>query len=77
VEVQVTNESGVFVLRVRDNGRGITDQEQSDRRSLGILGMRERALLAGATFEVTGSVAGGTELIVRVPPKASLQVVTP
>lgn len=77
VEVQVTNESGVFVLRVRDNGRGITDQEQSDRRSLGILGMRERALLVGATFEVTGSVAGGTELIVRVPPRVSSQVVKP
>jgi signal transduction histidine kinase len=75
VTVEVTRESGAFVLRVWDNGRGITDQARSDRRSLGILGMHERAILVGATCEVTRGVARGTQVVVRVPPTASSDVV--
>ena len=46
--------------------RGIRDEERLGARSLGILGMRERAALIGATF-VTGNPAQGTAVTVRIP----------
>jgi signal transduction histidine kinase len=67
VDVWAGVEAGVFTLRVRDNGRGISDEERSAVRSLGILGMRERAALVGATFDITGLPGQGTTITVRVP----------
>jgi signal transduction histidine kinase len=67
VDVRVGIEAGAFVLRVRDNGRGITDEEKSAPRALGIVGMRERAALIDATFEITAAPGLGTEVAVHVP----------
>lgn len=71
VDVWVGVESGVFTLRVRDNGRGISDEERSAVRSLGILGMGERATLVGATFDVIGVPGQGTTITVRVSLRAA------
>jgi PAS domain S-box-containing protein len=67
VHVQIREESGRFVLDVKDNGRGITEDEQLGTRSLGLLGMRERALLVGGDVAIRGSEGKGTNVIVRVP----------
>jgi signal transduction histidine kinase len=67
VDVWSGVESGVFTLRVRDNGRGITDEEQSAVSSIGILGMRERATRVGATFGIAGGPRQGTTITVHVP----------
>jgi signal transduction histidine kinase len=77
VDVSATVESGVFTLRVQDNGRGITDEERSAVRSLGILGMRERAALIGATLDIIGAPGQGTTLIVHVPLPAAARKVRP
>lgn len=50
-------------LRVRDNGAGIGDSPEG----AGIRGMRERALLAGATLAVEPVAEGGTEVRLDVP----------
>ena len=52
-------QSGVFELRISDNGRGITDAEIADTRSIGLLGMRERAALVGGAFEIAGRAGQG------------------
>src|SRR5439155_19496489 len=54
VQVTLDERPRVFELRIQDNGTGITDAQIHDARSIGLLGMRERATLVGATFEVTG-----------------------
>ena len=77
VDVSATVESGVFTLRVQDNGRGITDEERSAVRSLGILGMRERATLIGATLDIIGAPGQGTTLILQVPGPAAARKVRP
>lgn len=77
VDVWAGVESGVFTLRVRDNGRGITEEERLAVRSLGILGMRERAALAGAMFEITGQPGKGSTITVRVPLAATPHEATP
>jgi len=67
VRVQIRQQDGCFVLEVDDNGRGITDEESRGARSLGLLGMRERALLVGGEIVVRGAEGKGTNVVVRVP----------
>ena len=67
VTVTIQEEDGHFVFEVRDDGRGITDAEKLNRRSLGLTGMRERVYLAGGTIEIAGAPGIGTVLTVRVP----------
>jgi len=54
-------------LSVVDDGRGITEAEKQNTESLGLLGMKERALLVGGEVSVTGSSEKGTTVVVTVP----------
>lgn len=58
-----------LVLTIRDNGRGITATRarSSSRRSLGLLGMRERATAIGAVLEIADAPAGGTVVRLTLP----------
>jgi len=67
VSVTLAERRKQFELLIRDNGRGITAEEVNDHRAIGLLGMRERAALVGATFEITGRRGKGTTVLVRVP----------
>jgi PAS domain S-box-containing protein len=61
-------ESGEHVsLQVRDNGRGITDVEQSGPKAFGLLGMRLRAQQQGGEFDIQGTLGTGTTVTVRIP----------
>jgi len=60
-------DDGAVVLVVRDDGVGFDLTRRGS--SYGIRGMRERAMLIGATMRVTSSPRGGTEVVVRVPPR--------
>jgi signal transduction histidine kinase len=71
VHVTLAERARTFELRIRDNGGGITDEEIRDPRSIGLLGMRERATLVGGTFEIAGRRGKGTVVTVRVPLGAS------
>lgn len=53
-------------LTISDSGKGLPAQELS-RQSLGILGMRERARLIGASFSIDGRPGQGTTVTVVVP----------
>ncbi len=57
-------------LEVKDDGRGITRSQRINSRSLGLLGMKERALLVGGTVQITGKEGQGTTVLVRVPLRA-------
>jgi PAS domain S-box-containing protein len=67
VSVAIREENGTLVLKVSDNGRGITPAEVSNKKSLGLLGMRERARLIGGHVDIAGIEGCGTTLRVRVP----------
>jgi two-component system sensor histidine kinase UhpB len=53
-----------FTLRVRDNGRGMPATFQPRH---GIIGMRERAMLIGATLRVASQPEGGLEVTLTAP----------
>lgn len=67
VSARLSKESGNVFLEVQDNGRGIDEKHLSAARSLGIMGMRERALLLGGDFTVRGAPGKGTTVEVRIP----------
>jgi PAS domain S-box-containing protein len=69
IVVLLREEDGILFLEIRDNGRGITKAEIQDPKSLGILGMRERALVFGGTLCVSGAHYGGTAVILKIPHK--------
>ncbi|MBI4548189.1 MAG: PAS domain S-box protein [Ignavibacteriae bacterium] len=54
-------------LSILDNGKGIKNQEAADRFSLGLLGMRERAMQFGGTVEISGIKGRGTSITVHLP----------
>jgi signal transduction histidine kinase len=54
-------------LDVHDNGVGIAEGELHGRKSLGLLGMHERALLFGGEVKITGAPGHGTRVAVTIP----------
>jgi signal transduction histidine kinase len=56
-----------LILTVNDNGKGITKKLVRSQKSLGIIGMRERALALDGTLTLRGSKGNGTTLTVRIP----------
>jgi PAS domain S-box-containing protein len=67
VEIDLRHQAGQIVLSVRDNGRGIVPTELNDPNSLGLVGMRERAILLGGVCQITGGPSLGTEVEARLP----------
>jgi PAS domain S-box-containing protein len=67
VTIHVEDENGTLVLEVRDNGRGITEQEVADPKSLGLFGMRERAAAFGGTVTFIGKRGAGTTVTATMP----------
>jgi signal transduction histidine kinase len=65
VELVVTDER--FNLEVVDNGVGIADADLNGRKSLGLLGMQERAMLFGGEVGITGTPGQGTRVSVSIP----------
>jgi PAS domain S-box-containing protein len=72
VDVTMTRDLGSFVLLIRDNGRGITEDERVGELSIGLLGMRERAHLIGGEIDVSGFKGEGTAVTVRLPRSGEL-----
>jgi signal transduction histidine kinase len=69
VTIRLGRQADELVLGVEDNGKGVTDREIADPRSLGLAGMRERALLLGGELSILGRPGAGTVVRVRVPLK--------
>ncbi len=62
----VENETG-YQLCVKDDGVGIDHLQIDHLASLGLLGIRERALIWEGQVEIKGVIGEGTQLTVEIP----------
>jgi signal transduction histidine kinase len=67
VNVRLESTGKELILEASDNGRGIRESEIDGTKSLGLVGMRERALLLGGALELRGVPGKGTTVTVRLP----------
>ncbi|MGE0432148.1 MAG: cache domain-containing protein [Planctomycetota bacterium] len=67
IRLQLAAEDDGFLLTIRDDGVGIDPAVVDASRSIGILGMRERAALVGGTLDIQPQPSGGTMVLARVP----------
>jgi signal transduction histidine kinase len=72
VDVAMQVEGDALTLCVQDNGRGIPEQDARSPKSLGLMGMSERALLLGGHIQIEGSRAKGTRAAVSIPMAVAL-----
>lgn len=56
-----------LVLKVADDGKGITSKETADPASLGLIGIRERVYPWEGSVEITGKKGMGSTLTITVP----------
>jgi two-component system sensor histidine kinase UhpB len=69
-QIELDAHDGAVELRVIDDGAGMPSQRQSVE-TIGIEGMRERALLANGALDIETAPGQGTQIILRVPVEAS------
>lgn len=71
VEISLTQAAGLLVLEVKDDGKGFALQDRQWAGSLGIAGMRERALALGGSMEIVSRPGHGTAVRARLPQNVS------
>ena len=61
-------EEGQFlILKIQDNGIGIDPKKLNQSKSLGLIGMRERAVVLGGEVSISGGPGKGVSVIVKIP----------
>jgi signal transduction histidine kinase len=71
VDVRLAEQDGSVLMEVKDNGRGISLAEIRNHKSIGLLGMQERAALLGGEVQWQGRSGKGTLVRVRIPRRAA------
>jgi PAS domain S-box-containing protein len=56
-----------ILLIIEDNGKGFEVEVTGSNKTLGLLGMKERALMMGGEFKIDSEAGRGTTLLVTVP----------
>ncbi len=67
VKIGMSVSDGELLVQVEDDGVGITEQSSGAPRSLGLIGMHERAKGLGGTLNVGPGPEGGTRVSLSVP----------
>jgi PAS domain S-box-containing protein len=67
VETFLSVDNDTIVLNIKDNGIGFKEEDISNKKTLGLLGMKERVLLIKGTYEINGNTGSGTSVIITVP----------
>jgi len=67
VEARLRRENDRIIFQVFDNGTGFDPEVAKARKSLGLVGMQERALLLNGEFKAEGVTGSGTTMTLTIP----------
>jgi PAS domain S-box-containing protein len=56
-----------FIIKIEDNGKGMDIKKLNDKTSIGLLGMQERARIAGGNLHIISKPQKGTKIILTLP----------
>lgn len=66
VNVGLDKNNGHIILKITDNGKGF-DTNRTTKKTLGLLGMKERTEMMGGEYHITSKPGEGTVVEVKVP----------
>ena len=67
VKASLKKEIDRLILIIKDDGKGITEEDISSSKSFGIIGIRERAHFVGGDVTIVGARGKGTTITVSIP----------
>jgi len=67
VEACLETQDNRITFQVSDNGRGFDPEKAKANKSLGLVGMQERALLLNGDLKITGVPGAGTTMTLTIP----------
>jgi PAS domain S-box-containing protein len=67
VEARLEKQGDQLFFQVHDNGKGFDAEETKGRKSLGLVGMQERAVVLNGELKIEGVPGAGTSLTLRIP----------
>jgi signal transduction histidine kinase len=56
-----------LVLRIKDDGKGIDHKEETNTKTLGLIGIKERTFVLGGKYELKSEPGEGTEISISIP----------
>ncbi|APD11282.1 histidine kinase [Pandoraea vervacti] len=71
VRVSLALRDGHCHVSIADDGRGMDTTRAGHGQRLGLMGMRERALMLGGAFEIESAPGQGTRVNVRIPARTA------
>ena len=72
VKVELLQKKDQLILSIEDNGKGFDKQKTAGKQTLGILGMKERAMMMGGSYEINSVPGKGTTITVILPCKIEI-----
>jgi signal transduction histidine kinase len=67
VKATLVRSGNLLILTVTDNGKGFVQEEIKNKKTLGLVGMKERAILIGGELVIEPQKGQGTKVTVSVP----------
>jgi PAS domain S-box-containing protein len=67
LDIHLKNQNNEFILYIEDNGKGFDMNTVAGKKTLGLLGMKERSAMMQGIFTINSEPLKGTKLEVRVP----------
>lgn len=67
VAVTLNRENGSVILSIKDDGVGFDKENVTNKKTLGILGMKERTSMIGGSYEIISKPGKGTQIVVTIP----------
>ena len=73
VDLELAVDDTGLLMKLTDNGKGISDIDIQDSKSFGLIGIRERAHMFGGTVAIVGEEGKGTTVSTRIPLKKNVK----
>ncbi|HYM95488.1 MAG TPA: PAS domain S-box protein, partial [Chitinophagaceae bacterium] len=67
IKINLQKENKRIVLNIEDDGKGFEQEKATNKKTLGILGMKERTFMMGGNYQIKSKPGKGTQVVVSVP----------